>query len=52
MKDIILEYWVTKHTYTKIDEQRRELQDDRGPSEHSVLSKQCPNLDADWEAEN
>jgi len=53
MKNIILEYRVTKCTEAKIDEQRKKLRHHSGQtSEHIAPSKWRRNLDADWEEHN
>jgi len=52
MKDIFLEFRVTKRIGAKIDEQRRELRHDRPKTrERIALSKRCRMRQADWEDE-
>jgi len=53
IKDIMLEYPVTKCTRTKLDEQQREVQHHRAQtSQRIALSKRRQNPNAEWEEEN
>ena len=53
MKDIFLEFWVSKRTKAKIDEERKELQRQRGQTNLRVASfKRCRVHDKNHKEEN